>query len=317
MYRQKHEHTSKNKEEDIKMTNIAKKSGFEHWLGEEKNSRGWYTCEITGKNFRGEKAQEMLEAQKAFVESHGAPVSFEAGEVDASDILMWVGHQGYNDIAKFVDEANRLGISKRISRIPKGIIPGKTRVFLAHDEGIKGDAVIFGYFVVDHAEKLVYEENELGDMPEFVKPVLLNSAYLEEERVCGMRTEVDALYLRGSMVEFEEYKDYNELIDENATRFRSYKNVDGDYIINSTVIKSAPSGRAGRTINIPVDKLPKANSKWTDLEINELERLVSERGKLYPAFKEFARQTNRSMRSIEYRWFNSRKKEEGDEDGNV
>ena len=286
----------------IMMLNIANNSGFKHWLDEDtRNSRGWYTDIITGESFRGEEAQEMLARQKEYLKG----LEQEQDTDQKDDILVWIGHQSYNSIQDFVEESRELGVCRRVSRIPKGTEPGKTRVFLAHDEGIKGDAVIFGYFVVEAAEKVIYEsEDELRGLPDFTRGVLLDDTYTEPERGGKIRNIGGSLYLVGELVEFDEYRDYNKIIDESATRFRSYKRVNGDEIISSRHIKLAPTERAPRTICIPEDELPKANSKWTEMEISELRRLVKEHGTLYPAFKEFSRQTNRSMRSIEYRWFN-------------
>jgi len=249
-------------------------------------------------------------------------------EEEVQDFLMWVGYSGYPTIEEFVDEAERLGVSKRISRLPKGLVPGKSRILLAHDEGIQGDAVIFGYFTVEGAEMIVKErEDRPLDLPEYVQAVTLQEAYVEEERGCGYRTEVGALYLicndmdqfikgtkeaeeveiHGGLVILDEYRDYNALVHPEAKRFRSFRKVDADEILASDQVKTAPRERAERTIEIPVDELPKAGTEWTDRERDELFKLVEKHGKLYPAFKEFERQTNRSMRSVEYQWFKMKK----------
>jgi hypothetical protein len=47
--------------------------------------------------------------------------------------LMWVGRHFYTP-ESFVEEATRLGISKRISRIPKELVLGQTWILLAHKE---------------------------------------------------------------------------------------------------------------------------------------------------------------------------------------
>ena len=54
----------------MKMTNslleIAKGLGAQNWLAEESN-RGWYTCLITGKKFRGVDAEEIQEEMNRYV----------------------------------------------------------------------------------------------------------------------------------------------------------------------------------------------------------------------------------------------------------
>lgn len=65
------------------------------------------------------------------------------------DCLIWVG-QSYRTVAAFVKEAQRRGCCRQVPGWPSWIMPGKTRVFLAHHDG-RGKAsegVIFGYFVV-------------------------------------------------------------------------------------------------------------------------------------------------------------------------
>lgn len=48
--------------------------------------------------------------------------------------LMWVGGKFYAKTEDFTKEASRMGISKRISQIPKELEVGKTWVWLAHRE---------------------------------------------------------------------------------------------------------------------------------------------------------------------------------------
>jgi hypothetical protein len=51
--------------------------------------------------------------------------------------LLWIGEQFYPTPADFSDEAARLGISRRISSIPKDFEVGKTWVALAHRKAIQ------------------------------------------------------------------------------------------------------------------------------------------------------------------------------------
>lgn len=46
--------------------------------------------------------------------------------------LLWVGEQHYPTAAHFAREANEMGISRRISAVPRDFVPGKTVVYLAH-----------------------------------------------------------------------------------------------------------------------------------------------------------------------------------------
>jgi hypothetical protein len=50
--------------------------------------------------------------------------------------LLWVGHQHYPTVADFNDEAEDLGISRRIKSMPRGYVAGHTWVWLAHIHAI-------------------------------------------------------------------------------------------------------------------------------------------------------------------------------------
>lgn len=50
--------------------------------------------------------------------------------------LLWIGGQFYPTPAEFNREANSLGVSRRITAIPKDLVVGETWVFVAHREAI-------------------------------------------------------------------------------------------------------------------------------------------------------------------------------------
>jgi hypothetical protein len=51
--------------------------------------------------------------------------------------LIWIGGQHYKTPADFLAEAARMGISRRLTAVPKRLEVGKTWVFLAHREAIR------------------------------------------------------------------------------------------------------------------------------------------------------------------------------------
>lgn len=55
----------------------------------------------------------------------------------AVDIIMWAGEDNYS-VSQFIEEANRMGVSKRIpiTSIPEGIIPNVSRLFIKHRKAI-------------------------------------------------------------------------------------------------------------------------------------------------------------------------------------
>ena len=78
---------------------------------------------------------------------------------DGTHGLMWVGEKFYT-VESFTKEASEMGVSKRISSVPKNIVFGETIIYLAHKKGKrtlikcektdKGDKTLDGY-----AEKFI------------------------------------------------------------------------------------------------------------------------------------------------------------------
>lgn len=246
------------------------------------------------------------------------------------DLALWVGYASYPTIEDFVVESQERGVCRRISRVPKGITPGKTRLFLIHDEGVKGDAVIFGYCTIDHVEMLVEDTDvEPGfedgtTLPDFVYLVDLREAEQEERRHCGFRTDEGAVYACSSTIEkaegrqiidqsvlgtltvFETPLDYNAIIDENGTRFRSFRHVDGDKILehDGVTVKAAPSARLTDTVEVPMAL--KARASWTAAERDALFAMAEQYGP-YQACKRFASVTVRTFQSCMYQYQMHRK----------
>ena len=72
--------------------------------------------------------------------------------------LMWVGERYYTP-KSFVLEAERMGVSKLVSALPKDLQIGKTKVLLAHRRAWKNrEPAIFFAFVVRRVEVLVRAE---------------------------------------------------------------------------------------------------------------------------------------------------------------
>jgi len=77
----------------------------------------------------------------------------------APDILDWVGQRHYPTTASFIDEARRLGISRRMPGIPKAVVTQHSRAFLAHasvpfPNGVSRPAV-FGYYRVAQTQQVM------------------------------------------------------------------------------------------------------------------------------------------------------------------
>jgi len=108
------------------------------------------------------------------------------------DIIMWVGKKFYPTADDYIKESFNLGCAKRVPMLPGEIVPGKSRCFLAHDEGKKGQGVIFGFFVISGVDVILDEEEKIRKYQEEyeglnVQPVSLAQARAEPRRLCGHR----------------------------------------------------------------------------------------------------------------------------------
>ena len=86
--------------------------------------------------------------------------------------LIWIGKQHYKTPEHFNIEANSMGISRRITAVPKDFEAGKTWVFLAHPEVIPGTddegeqvmlPAVFKIFMPDAIEVIVKDTYEKDD----------------------------------------------------------------------------------------------------------------------------------------------------------
>jgi hypothetical protein len=70
--------------------------------------------------------------------------------------LLWIGEQFYPSPADFAAEAARLGVSRRISAVPRGFKVGETWIFVAHPKAVQTT------LVNKEGESLFAEEPGLG-----------------------------------------------------------------------------------------------------------------------------------------------------------
>lgn len=110
----------------------------------------------------------------------------------APDLIMFVGHSFYPTADDYIKEALNLGCAKRIPMLPKDIVPGKSRCFLAHDNGKKGEGFIFGFFVISGIEVILDGEEAEKYRDRFrdlnVVPISRVQAAAEPRRLCGVRS---------------------------------------------------------------------------------------------------------------------------------
>jgi len=219
-------------------------------------------------------------------------------DIKVQDYLLWVGWGSYPTIKSFISEAKEMGVSRRISKIPRDLVLGKSKVFLAHDEGETHDAVIFGYFMPTSIEQIIFDETT-NSIQDGVVAVTVDQAAQEAERGCGIREDVGSLYLiSGDINVVKPYRDYNHIISESGQRFRGIKKVDGQKILTGK-IKKAPSIRY--KINTDQKMARKKGDPWTKEEMDLLRKLTSE---MRPrrAFREMMKITGRSMPTMEWHY---------------
>jgi len=207
-------------------------------------------------NERAASLEEVAAARYARTwpkrQQHLKSASFLTGNGPVSDFLMFVGSSFYT-VASFVEEARRLGVSKRIANIPVGMSMGQSRVFLAaegpkgqvrcprcmgHGEkpefGLKTDPdepcswckgtghtrqnIIFGYFIPTRVDLIVRDE-EADEMrremiDKQINVVKLADARLEPARGCGHRQP-------GAVYAVSDPEDWDALVEKAAQVHRA------------------------------------------------------------------------------------------------
>ncbi len=78
------------------------------------------------------------------------PFPGDVGHADVAwtpDLLMWVGKDFYPTVDGFIEEAREYGVNKRLPVVgePPPVVPGFTRLFLAHPHACGGSPGVFGY----------------------------------------------------------------------------------------------------------------------------------------------------------------------------
>ena len=225
------------------------------------------------------------------------------------DLLMWVGYEHYPTIGAFVDEAKRLGLSKRIGRLPQGVEIGKSRLFFAHDEGCPPEAsVVFGHALISGIEVLARDEDESSERveaasarlhvePETIRVVVMGGDVPEEPRGCGYRTEPGSTYLvsgqgrkpkttwwgSGEALSYTQAVTVQE--GKSRLRFRGAMKVDGDLLLQLPREALYPVEATPAEFELP-DLPPR--TPWTVEERRVLALLVKREG-TYRGSKAFAR----------------------------
>lgn len=82
-----------------------------------------------------------------------------------TEYLLWVGKQHYTP-GSFLEEARRVGISKRIAHMPEAFVFGESWVFMAHLEGYMGNPGFICVFKPTHLDYVVDDETQIPERAE-------------------------------------------------------------------------------------------------------------------------------------------------------
>lgn len=144
------------------------------------------------------------------------------------DIVLWVGHGPYPEADDYIKESLTLGCCKRVPILPKDIVPGQSRAFLAHDDGKTGHGCIFGFFIISGVEVILDDPDKIAEYQEKysnlnVKAISTVQAIAEPRRLCGHRI-AGAVYLVSQTTK-------PELVFEAAAPLAEKADVKGDLVV--------------------------------------------------------------------------------------
>jgi hypothetical protein len=236
----------------------------------------------------------------------------------ALDYLQWVGAAHYENVDEFIDEAERLGVSKRIGKYPTDLILGESRIFLAHDDGLVGEGFVFGYYVPNRLEYLTV--NEIDIPARFVDIAVWVSDWSEEEwRGCGFREEglylaTEAILSGGEFVVFDRPRSL-EAFDPGRPHFRGLAEIDYGTEMVEAEEDAAKREAAGVNIDhwfkVPPSRIQRKTRKITDEEL--IQRMEDGQSKSFVA-REIALETGSKKSSVLYHYRKLMKAiEEGEE----
>lgn len=151
---------------------------------------------------KGKKSEPETDEGETISSGAGAEPADEETGVAAgpADFLLFVGGAFY-DKAAFIEEAAKLGVSRRMPshRLPKGLVCGQSRVFVAAGGARKSDgsgpvSEVFGYFIPQRVEFIQGpDKRHFADIVATLKlredTKIIGSVSGEAERHCGTRKE--------------------------------------------------------------------------------------------------------------------------------
>jgi hypothetical protein len=102
----------------VEVMELAKEMGFENWL-DGVQTKGWYTCLMTGKKFRGEVAKEMIEVQKRAMAERVSEIAGEAMKAAAESEELTIEPSKSAKQAEMVNKALSAALKPAAPRVGK------------------------------------------------------------------------------------------------------------------------------------------------------------------------------------------------------
>lgn len=98
--------------------------------------------------------------------------------------LLGVGEKFYSP-TDFVFEANTMGVSKRIANIPRGLVIGKTRIYLVHKKALGDNPTgnqmgVFASFVPKRIELVLWESQRSDELEASLEKRGITPVYLTD-----------------------------------------------------------------------------------------------------------------------------------------
>jgi len=235
-------------------------------------------CECGAEQYRSKLSEaqlrELMKLERPVLVTH--PV----------DILMFVG-RGFYSPESFIDEAQRMGVCKRVPMVPRGVVKGVTRVFLAYEYGVLDlsnvelvtRSMIFAWFTVRGISYIVGPEVDIEkaleergvDQYEYAE----GGFGFADERGCGS-IDVGGTYLL-SEEGMEKCRDLAKsgkleghieviepLVSTGLKRFRGFKAVSGEAILAGEPEDTwyAAAYKANQLNKVAIAKHKRELAKW-------------------------------------------------------
>lgn len=119
-------------------------------------------CPVCNQGVKQSRNVQWFDPGPFLAEKGGCKIDFSRCPIEHTlrpnkAILIWIGAKFYATPEHFLDEAKRMGISRRVKSIPRGFELGKTEVFFAHPHCFLGSEKGFAPGVFAMVKNIKFE----------------------------------------------------------------------------------------------------------------------------------------------------------------